>query len=491
MVWNGKYDRLYIGGEWVSPQGDERIKVISPFTEQPVASVPSASIADVDRAVSAARKAFDHGPWPRLPLEERIAVVQRLSDAFSEHRETLAQLITDEMGSPITFSRNVQVVVPKLMLESFIDIARSYPLASLRQSPAGTGLVTRQPKGVVAAIVPWNVPMNTAIIKLGPALLMGCCVILKPAPEAPLSSYLLAEMLEQAGVPKGVISILPAERESSEYLALHPGVDKVTFTGSTNAGRHLAARCGELVRPVTLELGGKSAAIFLDDADITPAVESLRFGSLRNSGQICTLKTRILVSQRREQEVIDQLVALMTSMPVGDPNDPATQIGPMASKRQMERVAGYIDIGVKEGATLVHGGPGRPAGLTNGWFVKPTLFSGVDPNATIAQDEIFGPVLAISTYRSEDEAIEIANNSTYGLNGAIFSADVEKAIKLAAEIKTGTVEINGCGAGFHSPIGGVKLSGMGREAGPEGFDHYVEFKSIGVPGSYAESMART
>jgi aldehyde dehydrogenase (NAD+) len=491
VVWQGKYDKLYIGGEWLASQGGEQIEVISPFTEQVIAVVPSASKADVDGAVAVAREAFDHGPWPRMPRKQRIDVVRSLSEAFAERHETLAQVITNEMGSPITFSRNVQAAAPKLMLDSFVEIARDYSLSSLRQSATGNGLVVRAPKGVVAAIVPWNVPMNTTIMKLGPALLMGCCVIIKPDPETPLSAYLLGEMLDQAGVPKGVVSILPARQEASEYLALHPGVDKVTFTGSTSAGRHLAARCGELIRPITLELGGKSAAIVLDDADISAAVESLRFGSLRNSGQVCSLKTRILVSHRREAEVVDQLAAMMASMTVGDPNDPNTQIGPMVTRRQMERVEGYIDIGLKEGFRLVLGGLGRPEGINRGWFVRPSLFSGVDPNSTIAQEEIFGPVIAVSTYESEEEAIAIANNSAYGLNGAIFSADVEKAVKMAGKIKTGTVEINGGGVGFHSPIGGVKQSGIGREAGQEGFDPYVEIKSIGLPSAYADSFVLT
>ena len=489
MVWNGKYDKLFIGGEWVAPAGGDRIEVTSPFSEQPIAAVPSASEADADRAVAAARKAFDQGPWPRMAIEDRIAVVGRLRDAFAARQDELGQLISDEMGSPITFSKKLQAGVPVLMLDAFIDIARSFPFSELRQSPTGNGLVLREPKGVVVAIVPWNVPMMTTIMKLGPALLAGCTVIVKPAPETPLSAYMLGEMLEEAGVPEGVVSILPAGREVSEYLALHPDVDKVTFTGSTLAGRHLAAKCGELIRPITLELGGKSAGIFLDDADIAAGVEALRLGSLRNSGQVCSLKTRILVSRKRRDEVLDAFVGLLDSMPVGDPNDPATQIGPMVSRRQMERVSGYIATGQAEGAKTVHGGSGRPDGLNHGWFVRPTLFADVDPMSTIAQEEIFGPVIAVSTYESEDEAIRIANNSAYGLNGAIFSADVDKAVRLAGKIKTGTVEINGGGVGFASPIGGVKDSGIGREGGREGFEPYLEVKSIGLPKAYADGLA--
>ena len=489
MIWQGNYDKLFIGGDWVSPESGARIEVTSPFTEQVLATVPSASPADVDRAVAAARHAFDKGPWPRMTIEERIPVVARLRDGFTSRQDVLGQLISDEMGSPITFSKKLQAGVPVLMLDAFIDIARAFPFSELRQSATGNGLVLREPKGVVAAIVPWNVPMMTTIMKLGPALLAGCTVVIKPAPETPLSAYMLGEMLQEAGLPEGVVSILPAGREVSEYLALHPGVDKVTFTGSTGAGRHLAAKCGELLRPITLELGGKSAGIFLDDADIPAGVEALRLGSLRNSGQVCSLKTRILVSRKRQDEMLDAFSGLLDSMPVGDPNDPATQIGPMVTRRQMERVSHYIETGLAESARAVHGGTGRPEGLNHGWFVRPTLFADVEPNSTIAQEEIFGPVIAVSTYDSEEEAVAIANNSVYGLNGAIFSKDVEKAVHLAGRIKTGTVEINGAGVGFASPIGGVKQSGIGREGGREGFEPYLEVKSIGLPKAYADSIA--
>ena len=262
MVWQGQYGKLYIGGKWSTPRGADRIPVVSPYTEQVIASVASAARGDVDEAVLIARNAFDHGPWPRMAIAERIEAVRRLRDAFASRRDELGELISDEMGSPITFSKAMQAGVPALMLGAFIDIAANYPLQALRRSATGNGYIVREPKGVVVAIVPWNVPMMTTIMKLGPALLMGCAVILKPAPETPLSAYLLAEMLTEAGIPEGVVSILPAARDVSEYLALHPGVDKVTFTGSTAAGRHLAAKCGALLRPITLELGGQIGGYF-------------------------------------------------------------------------------------------------------------------------------------------------------------------------------------------------------------------------------------
>lgn len=489
MVWQGKYDRLYIGGRWVAPKSDKRIDVISPYSEQVIATVPSASKADVDDAVAAARRAFDEGPWPRMTVAERSEVLGRLGILLKTHQDRMGQLICDELGSPVTFSKTLQAGVPILMIDEFREIARTFPLSELRQSATGNALVRREPKGVVAGIMPWNVPMMTTMIKLAPCLLMGCPMLIKPASETPLSSYLLAELLSEAGVPEGVVSVLPADRHVAEYLVTHPGVDKVTFTGSTFVGRHLAMKCADLIRPITLELGGKSAAIFLDDADIEASVESLRLGSFRNSGQVCSLKTRILVSRKGRERVLDALGRLVDSMPVGDPNDPATQIGPMSSAKQMETVTGYIEKGMAEGGRLVRGGLGRPEGLNHGFFVRPTVFADVKPTDTIFQEEIFGPVLAVATYETEDEAVAMANDSIYGLNGAIFSADIDKAVAMAGRIRTGTVEINGGGVGFRSPIGGVRQSGIGREGGVEGFEPYTEIKSIGLPRAYADRLA--
>jgi aldehyde dehydrogenase (NAD+) len=423
-------------------------------------------------------------------MSDRIAAVMRLRDVMARRRSEAAQLITSEMGSPITASLTQQAQIPLLMLDAFMDIARDLPLTTPRTSATGHALVVRRPKGIVAAIVPWNAPLMGIAMKLGPALLAGCCVLVKTAPETALSGQLLAEMIEEAEFPEGVLSVLPANRETSEYLALHPGVDKVSFTGSTIAGRHLAERCGALLRPIPLELGGKSAAIVLDDADVQETVEKLRVGSFRNSGQICSLKTRIIVSRRRMGELISAFDALLDTMPIGDPNDPETQIGPMVSKRQRDRVNGFIEQGIREGARLVKGGPGMPPGLSRGWFVRPTLFADVEPGSVIAQEEIFGPVLSILAYDDEDHAVTIANDSKYGLNGSVFSADVERALAIPRRIKTGVVEVNGCGVGFCSPIGGVKSSGLGREAGPEGFEPFFEYQAIGVPKDYVYAPRR-
>lgn len=489
MVWQGKYDKLFIGGEWVSPATSERIPVVSPTSEEKIAEVPAGAPKDVDRAVAAAREAFDSGPWPRLSLEERSEHLRRLSEVIEARVEIMAELVTEEMGCPITLSKAMQAAAPRVLLNEFIEMAPEYNWSELRQSATGSGLVMRHPIGVVAAVVPWNAPFLISMIKLAPAMLAGCTMVLKPAPETPLDAYLLAEMIEEAGLPKGVLNVVPADREVSEYLVMHPGVDKVTFTGSSAAGSRIGALCGADIRRLTLELGGKSAALILDDADVAKAVECLRMNALRNSGQVCSNKTRILVSKTRRSEVLEALASMMQTMPVGDPRDPDTQIGPMVSKRQQERVEAYIAAGKAEGAQVVFGGE-RLRDLDRGWFVAPTLFADVTGDMTIAQEEIFGPVLSVLTYEDEENAIAIANDSIYGLNGSIFTGDAEHGLALARRIKTGTVELNGCGVGFNSPIGGFKKSGIGREAGFEGFDAYVETQSVGLPPELVEKLSR-
>jgi aldehyde dehydrogenase (NAD+) len=325
--------------------------------------------------------------------------------------------------------------------------------------------------------------------KLAPALLAGCTVVLKPAPETPLDSYLLAEMLQRVGIPDGVVNIVPAHRDASEHLVTHPGVDKVTFTGSTAAGRRIASLCGQDLRRVTLELGGKSAGIVLDDADLNATVESLRLGSFRNSGQICTLKTRLLVPRGLVNEFVDQLVAMVAAMPVGDPHDAATEVGPLVSARQRDRVEGYIHVGSDEGAKVALGG-GRPEGLNRGWFVEPTIFVDVEASMRIAQEEIFGPVAAVLAYDTDDEAIAIANHTPYGLRGAVYTRDPERGLDVARQIRTGTVELNGSPVGATAPIGGFKSSGLGREAGPEGLTEYLEHRSIGLPAEVLDGLGQ-
>lgn len=487
MVWTGQYDRLFIGGDWVQPQSTERIEVVSPFTEQAFAEVPSGSRADIDRAVAAAQAALN-GPWARTTVDERIAILRRFSVEYGAKREQMADLITHEMGCPISLSRVLQATNPQVIIDTYADIAATYPFSALRQTRTGNALVRREPVGVVAAIVPWNAPQVLTMLKLAPALVAGCTMVLKPSPETPLDAYLMAEMLQAAGVPDGVVNIVPAERDVSEYLVTHPGIDKVTFTGSTGAGRRIASLCGQDLRRVTLELGGKSAAIILDDADMDLAVGAVEGASLRNGGQACSAKTRLVVSRKRKNELVERLVAVVESLSVGDPFDPSTKIGPMVTSRQRAIVEGFIDSGKAEGATLVSGGT-RPD-FDRGWFVQPTVFTDVHPDMQIAQEEIFGPVLSVITYEDEDDAIAIANNSSYGLSGSIFTNDLERGLALATRIRTGTVELNGAPAGMDAPMGGFKNSGIGREFAAEGVDGYVEYKSVGVPAGFAGTLAK-
>ena len=489
MVRQGHYDRLFIGGEWVEPATADRIDVISPVTEEAIASVPSGTPVDIDRAVAAARAAFEGG-WAASPLEVRTGVLERLRGRIAAATDEIAELITEEMGCPIAQARSIQLPSALDILDSYIAVAREYPFREVRRSLSGaTALVVREPIGVVAAVTPWNVPLCIPLQKLVPALLTGCAVVLKPAPETPLTSYFLAELLGQAGLPPGVVNVVPADRETSEYLVTHRGVDKVTFTGSSAAGRRIAALCGQDLRRVTLELGGKSAAVVLDDADLGETVEALRMGSFRNNGQICTLKTRVLVSTRRHDELVERLVALVESMPVGDPLREATQIGPLVSARQRGVVEGYLEIARGEGTKVAVGG-GRPEGIARGWYVEPTVLTEVEPDMRIAQEEIFGPVLSVLPYSDEDDAVAIANNSAFGLSGAVFATDLEHGVEVAARIRTGTVELNGSPAGLAAPMGGVKWSGIGRENGPEGLDAYVEPKAVGLPPALARTLSR-
>ncbi|ROZ52930.1 aldehyde dehydrogenase [Rhodococcus sp. WS1] len=488
MVWQGNYSQVFIGGRWINSDSRDTLEVVSPFTEQVIATVPAGSKGDIDAAVTAARTALETGPWSRSTVEDRIAVLQRLSSLFERNEDLLATLVTDEMGCPITLSTTLQSRGPRNNIDNYIDVARTYPFTSLTRSSNGNALVVREPVGVVAAVIPWNAPQLVATQKIIPALLAGCTVILKPSPETPLDSYLLAEMVAEAGFPDGVVNIVPADRDVSEYLVSHPGVDKVTFTGSTAAGRRIASVCGNDLRRVTLELGGKSAAVVLNDADLDTTIESLRTVSFRNSGQICSNKTRIIVSKSRESELLDRLRAMVESYVVGDPTDPATQIGPLVTATQRSRVEGYIASGRSQGATLVAGG-GRPAGLNTGWFVEPTIFTGVDPSMVIAREEIFGPVVSVLTYEDEDQAVALANDSDYGLNGSVFTTDIDRGLSVARRLRTGVVELNGHPAGINAPIGGFKCSGIGREQGSEGFGAYTEIKSIGISQALADTYA--
>ena len=475
-------DTLYLDGGWAAPATDAVLQVVSPHTEQVVATVPEGSVADVDAAVAAARRAFDEGPWPRMSPAERIEVVQAFSGLYAARLGEMADLITLEMGSPTSFSNLAQSPAPWMQIEAFLGIARDFPWEERRDGVLGSPVVVRrEPVGVVAAIPPWNVPQFTIMSKVVPAILAGCTVVVKPAPETPLDGYLMAELLQEAGLPPGVVNIVAAGREVGEHLVSHPGVDKVAFTGSTAAGRRIGAICGEQLKRVSLELGGKSAAIVLDDADLATTMEGLTFTALMNSGQACVAQTRILASRARYGEVVDALVQAVGAMAVGDPMDPATQIGPMVAQRQQERVEKYIALGQEEGARVVLGGNGRPDGLDTGWYVRPTIFADVDNRMRIAQEEIFGPVLSVIPYDDVADAVRIANDSDYGLAGTVWTTDVEAGLDVARGVRTGTYGVNTYTMDFAAPFGGFKASGTGREFGPEGLGQYTELKSIYLP----------
>jgi aldehyde dehydrogenase (NAD+) len=472
-------DALFIGTAWAKPATDAVLEVVSPHSEEVVARVPEGSAGDIDAAVAAARKAFDEGPWPRMSPQERIDVVQTLSGLYAARLGEMAEVITTEMGSPISFSNLAQAPAPWMQIEAFLAIAREFPWESTRPGALGADVMVRhEPIGVVAAIPPWNVPQFTVLSKLIPALLAGCTVVVKPAPESPLDCYLLAEMLVEAGVPEGVVSIVAGGREVGEHLVSHPGIDKVAFTGSTAAGRRIGAICGEQLKRCSLELGGKSAAIVLDDADLASTLEGLKFLGVMNSGQACVAQTRVLVSRDRHDSFAASLAEMVGGMVVGDPMDPATEIGPMVAKRQQERVEKYIALGQEEGASLLTGGLGMPDGLAHGWYVRPTVFAGVDNRMRIAQEEIFGPVLSVIPYDDVADAVRIANDSEYGLAGTVWTADAEAGADVARRVRTGTIGVNTYTMDFAAPFGGYKASGVGREFGPEGLAQYTELKSV-------------
>ncbi len=474
------HDQLYIGGRWSTPSSDRRITVTSPNTGEVIGSVPEAMEADVDAAVAAARAAFDDpAGWAHSTPAERAVVMRRFADALEARKEAMATAVSSQNGMPIAMSSQVEAAFPAALLHYYAGLVENQADDVRDGMFGGTIRVRRDPIGVVGAIVPWNFPQTLAFFKIAPALAAGCTLVVKPSPETVFDSVLVAEAAIEAGLPAGVLNIVPGGREVGAHLVAHPGVDKVAFTGSTVAGRQIAETCGRLLRPVTLELGGKSAAIVLDDAvlDLATIGYDLFAATLVNNGQACYLGTRILAPRSRYAEVVDVFSAFAGSMAVGDSLDPGTQIGPMTSERQRDRVEGYIAKGRAEGGRITVGG-GRPAGRDAGWFVEPTVFADVDNNATISQEEIFGPVLSVIAYDDEADAIRIANDSDYGLGGTVWTADRERGIAVAEQIRSGNVGVNRFQPDPVAPYGGIKASGIGRELGPEGLANYQHLKSV-------------
>ncbi|MCF3962656.1 aldehyde dehydrogenase [Streptomyces fuscigenes] len=477
-------DKLYIGGTWSAPSSPEQLDILSPHDQSLVGRSVQALPADVDRAVAAARAAFDEGPWPRTTPEHRQEVVARLNALREARAEEIAALITLERGNPHWFNAAGQGGLTRQAL-GYLKAAREFGWEeTLESSVPDAGfrsVVRREAIGVVAAVIPWNSPFSSALAKLIPALLAGNTVVLKASPENSLSIGLLGDIFAELDLPEGVVSILPAGRETSAYLVAHPGTDKVAFTGSTRAGRSIAAVAGEQLKRVGLELGGKSAAILLPDADLERAVPSLKFSSLANNGEACIAQTRILAPRERYEEVVAALKELLEGLKVGDPSDPDTFVGPLVRADQQERVRSYIRLGVEEGARLVTGGPESPEGLERGNYVKPTLFADVDNSMRIAQEEIFGPVLVVIPYDGEDDAVRIANDSEYGLSGGVWTADAAHGLEIARRVRTGTFTVNGAPIGFDGPFGGYRASGTGREYGAVGLAGYVEHKTVTIP----------
>jgi acyl-CoA reductase-like NAD-dependent aldehyde dehydrogenase len=466
-------DRLYIDGHWVAPLGSRFLEVTNPATEVVIGRVPAATPVEAGLAVAAARRAAD--AWGRTPIAERAAYLSRIHAGLTSRADEIARTITSEVGMPLKLSRRIQAGLPAAVLESYATLLGEYAF----EERIGNSLVLREPAGVAACITPWNYPLHQVIAKVAPALAAGCTVVLKPSEVAPLSAFILAEIIHEAGLPAGVFNLVTGTGEEvGEYLVRHPDIDLISFTGSLLAGRRVAELASGTVKRVTLELGGKSPAVVLDDADLPTAVKGTVGACFLNSGQTCNAFTRLLVPEQLYKEAAALAVTAADAYTPGDPLNEQTRLGPLVSATQRERVRDYIRRGVTEGAALLTGGAEPPDGLTSGFFVRPTVFGRVTPEMTIAREEIFGPVLSIMTYRTEEEAVNIANSSTYGLAAAVWSGDPERAERVARRLRAGQVDINGGAFNLLAPFGGCKQSGYGRELGKYGLEEFLQIKAL-------------
>ena len=475
------YDRYFVSGRWHPTTSGRSIEIVSPRTEELIGRAGLAGAADVERAVAAAREAFDDGPWPRMTVAERAGALRRVADGLAARAQDLIDLGVDEMGYPIAFAEGYMAPNPVFQFQRYAELAECYPFEEERTG-VQRSLVRREPVGVVAAIPPFNGPLTLGAQKTAPALAAGCTVILKAPNQDPLACYVLAEVAEEAGLPPGVLGVLVADVPESERLVSHPGVDMVSFTGSTAVGRRIGELCGRDIRRMTLELGGKSAAIVLQDADfakVVPGIVGCTVALIQ--GEICTMQSRILAPRSRYDELVDSLSEAIGALQVGDPRDPATAIGPLITREHRDRVERYIAIGREEGADVTVGGR-RPAHLSRGWYLEPTLFAGATNQMRIAREEIFGPVVTVIPHDGLDDAVAIANDSPFGLSGTVWTEDDDAALEVARRVRTGTFSLNGYTVDANTPFGGFKQSGVGREMAREGLDAFVELKSIAVTG---------
>jgi aldehyde dehydrogenase (NAD+) len=471
---------FYIDGEWRAPTSGQTTEVVNPATEAVIGRVGLCANDDIDAAVEAAHRSFEQGEWRRSPVGERINVIRKAAEILESNREALLELIIAELGCPRRFAETVQLPVRHNTLRNVADEAERFVWEEVRSDEVGRSRVLHHPVGVVGAITPWNGPLTNPAIKIAPAIAAGCSVVVKAAPVTPLTGFVLVEALIEAGVPAGVVNYLPGDRDAGRYLVSHPDIDKVAFTGSTGAGKSIMAACADRVARVTLELGGKSAAILLDDYDPEEYARSvIPLGLTRNNGQNCAAQTRLVVPESRRRDVEVALVEVVAKLRIGDPSDPDVDIGPLVSRVQRDRVEEYIAVGKAEGARVATGGS-RPSGFDRGWYIEPTVFVDVENGMRIAQEEIFGPVVVVIAYKDDADAIRIANDSIYGISGSVWTTDMARGEGVARALRTGSVSINGRPHAVSTPHGGFKQSGLGREFGPEGVRSYTETQRIAL-----------